>query len=71
MQMNDKIILGPDSKLHNNERSYHTIPTLEIIFGINLINLEGKIILAFANASLIIYFVFYFLPVTYIVLWSI
>jgi hypothetical protein len=42
MQMNDKIILGPDSKLHNNERSYHTIPTLEIIFGINLINLEGK-----------------------------
>ena len=29
MQMNDKI--SPDSKLYNNERSYFTIPTLEII----------------------------------------
>ena len=33
--------------------------------------MKEKIILAFANASLIIYFVFYFLPVTYIMLWSI
>jgi hypothetical protein len=32
---------------------------------------DQRIELAFANASLIIYFVFYFLPVTYIMLWSI
>ena len=30
MQMNDRIILGPESKLHNNERSYSAIPTLEM-----------------------------------------
>ena len=30
MQMNDKIILGPDSKLCNNERSFHITSSLEI-----------------------------------------